>query len=173
MNRKLPEFVVIGFVEKAHGIRGGVKVRPTTDHPSRFKQLKAVFVEASDGEIDKFEVSNVSVQGQIVYLWFKNIETREKATALKGSSIKIKREECLPLEEGYFYHFELVGLEVKTTTGEYVGCVEEVWELPANAVFVARKEEQEFLIPAIQDVIRKIDVEKGEIIIYPMEGLLE
>ncbi|MFQ5864565.1 MAG: ribosome maturation factor RimM [bacterium] len=169
----MPDFVVVGFIEKVHGIKGTVKVKPTTDHPPRFKQLRTVFIETPDGEINEFEISRVSVQGEVVYLCFENIETREQALALKGSAIKIKREDCLPLKEGHYYHFELLGLAVKTTNGEEVGWVEEVWDLPANAVLVVKKEAREFLIPAIKDVIRRIDVEKGEIIIEPMEGLLE
>jgi 16S rRNA processing protein RimM len=173
VNRTLPDFVVIGFIEKAHGTQGAVKVKPTTDHPPRFKQLRSVFVESPDGEIAEFQISKVTVKGEIVYLCFENIDTREKALALKGSALEIRREDCLPLEEGSFYHFELVGLTVKTVTGEDVGCVEEVWDLPANAVIVTRKEGREYLIPAIKEVIRRIDLEKGEIIIDPMEGLLE
>ncbi|MFQ5822525.1 MAG: ribosome maturation factor RimM [bacterium] len=173
MNRKLPDFVDIGYIDKPHGIKGEVKVRPTTDHPLRFKQLKSVLIEFPHGAFKKLEISKVTVQGQIVYLCFKKIDSRQQALALKGSTIKIKRDECLPLEEGQFYHFEIVGLKVKTNSGEYIGCIEEVWDFPANAVFVARNKEREILIPAIKDVIRKIDVKKGEIIIHPMEGLLE
>ncbi len=123
--------------------------------------------------MDEYEISKVSVQGQKVYLSFKDIDTREKALHLKGSAIKIKREHCLPLEEGAFYHFEVLGLAVKTTTGEYLGDVEDVWDLPANAVFVTKGGGREYLIPVIKDVIRKIDFDKEEIIIQPLEGLLE
>lgn len=173
MRNKLPDFVTIGYIEKAYGNRGEVRVNPTTDYPPRFKELKTVFIEPPQGEIQKFDISSVTLRGSGVYLCFKNIYTRQEALALKGSTIKIKREECLPLEEGRFYHFELVGLKVKTMDGEYLGCVEDVWDLPANSVFVVRKEGQEFLIPAIKDVIRKIDLAEEEIIIFPLEGLLE
>lgn len=173
MTKKLPDFVAIGYVERAHGIGGEVRVKPTTVYPPRFKELKTVFLERPQGGIEEVEIIKTSVRGQIIYLKFKGVDTREQALALKGATINIKREDCLPLQDGQFYHFELIGLKVKTTTGQQLGYVEDVWELPANAVIVVKDEHQEYLIPAIKDVIREVDLEREEIVIYPMDGLLQ
>lgn len=171
--KRLPDFVAIGIIEKAHGIKGDVKVKPVTDNPPRFKSLSTVNVEPPAGEMKELEVSKVLVRGNVVYLNFKGIDTRDKAQALRGAFINVKKEDVLPLEEGRFYHFEILGFEVKTTSGEFLGKVEEVMDLPANAVLVVKNQNREYLIPVIQDVVKKMDMENGEIVIKTMEGLLE
>ena len=171
--KRLSDFVAIGVVEKAHGVKGDVKVRPVTDYPPRFKSLHKVIVEAPAGEVEELEISKVLVCGNVVYLNFKGIDTRDKAQALRGALINVKKEDVLPLEEGRFYHFEILGFEVKTTSGEFLGNVEEVMDLPANAVLVVKNKNREYLIPVIQDVVKKMDMGNGEIIIESMEGLLE
>lgn len=173
MSRELPEFVAIGHVERAHGIRGDVRVRPLTDHPERFKQIKRVFIEHPQGATDEYELTKVVVHEHVIYLGLRGITTREQAQILKGATLKIRREECLPVGDDEYYHFELVGAEVRTTAGVHLGRVESVWELPANDVIVVRNDDREWLIPVIKPVIKNVDVEKGEIVIEPLEGLLE
>ena len=170
---RLPDFVAIGIIEKAHGIKGDVKVRPVTDYPPRFKSLNKVIVERPAGEIEEFEISKILVRENVVYLNFKGIDTRDEAQSLRGAFINIKKEDILPLEDGRFYHFEILGFVVKTISGEVLGNVEEVLDLPANAVLVVKRENREYLIPVIQNVVKKMDMEREEIIIEPMEGLLE
>ncbi len=171
--KRLLDFVTIGVIEKAHGIKGNVKVKPNTDYPPRFESLKTVIVERPDREMEELEVSKVLVRDDVIYLGLKGIDTRDAAQALRGAFINIKKEDVLPLEEGRFYHFEILGFEVKKTSGELLGKIEEVMDLPANAVLVVKDENREYLIPAIQDVVKKIDMERGEIMIEPMDGLLE
>ncbi|MFQ5769999.1 MAG: ribosome maturation factor RimM [bacterium] len=173
MRKQQPEFIVVGLIEKPHGVQGEVKVRPLTDYPQRFKQLNSVLIEPRQGEIKEIEISKVSIRGNFVYLTFKGIDTREKAKALQDTYINIKRENILPLEKGRFYHFEVIGFAVKTTAGKNVGYVEGVMDLPANAVFVVKNKRQEFLIPVIKDVVQVIDKEAREIIIHPLAGLLD
>ena len=171
--KRLSDFVAIGVIEKAHGIKGDVKVRPVTDYPPRFKSLHKVIVEPPAGGIEELEISNIWVRGKVVYLHFKGVDTRDKAHALKGAFISVKKEDVLPLEEGRFYHFKILGFEVKTISNETLGYVQEVMDLPANAVLVVKNENREYLIPVIQDVVKRMDMESEEIIIEPMEGLLE
>ena len=156
MRKQQTEFIVIGLIEKPHGVQGEVKVRPLTDFPPRFKQLTSVLIEPRQGEIKEIGISKVSIRGKFVYLTFKGINTREKAKALQGAYVNIKRENILPVEKGRFYHFEVIGFAVKTTAGKNVGYVEEVMDLPSNAVFVVKNKRQEFLIPVIKDAVKDI-----------------
>lgn len=173
MKARLPDFVAIGRIDKAHGVKGDVRVKPITDYPPRFKNLNRVIVEPLSGEMEELEISSVSVRENIVYLHFKGINSREQAQIFRGALINIKREEVLPLKEGEFYHFEIVGFVVKTVSGQILGNVHEVLDMPANAVLVVKNDVREHLIPVIRDVIKKIDKENGEIIVEPIEGLLE
>ncbi|MFQ5708892.1 MAG: ribosome maturation factor RimM [bacterium] len=169
----MPDFVEIGYIEKAHGVKGEVRVRAATDHPQRFTQLKKIFVESPQGIRTEFKIVKASVRGHTIFLGLKGVASRDEALSLKGSTIKIRREDCLPLAEDEFYHFEVIGSTVKTTDGRSLGFVVDVWEVPANSIYVVKKGNREVLIPAIKQVVKKVDVDKGEIIIDPMEGLLD
>lgn len=171
--KRLSDFVVIGIIEKPHGIKGDVKVRAVTNYPARFKSLHKVIVEPPAGGIEELEISKIWVRGKVVYLHFKGVDTRDKANAIKGAFLSVKQEDVLPLEEGWFYHFKILGFEVKTISNEILGYVQEVMDLPANAVLVVKNENREYLIPVIRDVVKSMDMDGKEIIIEPMEGLLE
>ncbi|NIV97126.1 16S rRNA processing protein RimM [candidate division KSB1 bacterium] len=173
MRNERPQTVAIGLIEKAHGVKGTVKVGPLTDYPPRFKLLQSVLLELPEGEVVKHEISHVTLRGDYVYVSFEGIDTREEAQNLKGSYIRIKREQVMPLEEDQFYPFEIDGFEVKTVSGKRLGRVTEVMDLAANGVLVVRNEHREFLVPVIKDVISKIDMEAGQITVQSLEGLLD
>ena len=78
-----------------------------------------------------------------------------------------------PLPEGHYYHDQIIGLRVETTAGQTIGTVTDIITGQSNDNFIVRHDQEEILIPAIEDVIKSIDIEKGQIIIEPMEGLLE
>ncbi len=172
MRKKTPDFIAVGYVEKAHGIRGKVKVRPLTDDPQRFHNLKTIILESPEGHRDEKEIVRCVVRGENIYLRLKGVHSREEAQQLKGATILIRREECRALKDDEFFYFEVIGLPVKTVNGDVLGYVEDVWELPANDVFIVKKGEKEYLIPVIKQVIKKLDTRKGEIIIEPLQGLL-
>lgn len=173
MRPQPPRLVTIGYIERAHGVNGKVRVRPTTDEPQRFRQLKRIYLETQQGEKRALTVSDVSVQGELIYLQFQEVRSREEANALKGATLNIERQECLPLQSGRYYYFDLIGSKVITTENETLGLVEDVWDLPANDVLIVRSEEREYLIPTIKEVVKKVDTENGVIIVHVMEGLLE
>ncbi len=148
-------------------------MRPLTDDPARFLKLKRVFVECRDGKVAEFTVARAKVNNEGVLVQFSEVASRDEAERLTGAYILIGREELLPLEEDRFYHFEVLGFTVRTTSGKVLGKVADVLDMPANAVFVVRNDGQEVLIPAIKDVVKKIDTAVREIVIDPIEGLLD
>ena len=168
-----PDFIVIGQIVRSHGVHGELKVNPLTDCPARFNELRSITVEFPDDTRGELDVSRASVRNNAVYLQLKGVESREQADALRGLYIVIKAEQLLPLAEGSFYHFELLGAMVKTTSGKQLGRVDEVMELTANDVLVVRNRDNEYLIPMIKDVIMQIDTKTAEIVIEPIDGLLD
>jgi len=90
-----PERISIGFVEKAHGVKGELKIRPLTDYPPRFKELSAVFVELRNGTVDTFDVERALVRDRHVFLKLDGVSDRDEATNLKGSYIQISSENTL------------------------------------------------------------------------------
>ncbi len=169
----LPDYVVIGRITKPHGIRGAVKVEPITDDPERFKLLESVYLAKSDTEREIYQISDLQYGNKQLIISFNNIESRNDAESLRGLFIEIPRSECLPLDEGSYYYFELIGYTVKTDSGEIVGTLDDVYEYPANDMFVIHKDDKEILIPVIDEFIDNVDDSTGVITIKPVEGLLE
>ena len=173
VRKELPEYVIVGFVERPFGITGEMKVKPITDFPERFNKLKTVFVELKGGSCEKFRITKATLREHSVYLILKGIDTREQAQKLRGGLLKIPLDQVVPLAADEFYHFEIIGFEVSNTSGQHLGVVEEVMALPANDVLVVKNGDRDHLIPMIADVIKKIDRESQQIIIEVIDGLLD
>ena len=101
------------------------------------------------------------------------ITDRNQAGQLKGQWVQVPIEEAIPLPEGSFYLYQLVGLQVITTDGNNLGSVADIIETGANDVYVIRKGgRQEVLVPAIPDVVKSIDIEQGQMIVELIDGLI-
>jgi 16S rRNA processing protein RimM len=171
--RELPEWVSIGYINGAHGIKGELRVTPWTDDPQRFLLLKKVMLFSSGGAIGQFIVEQVRYPQKFLLLKLKEINTRTDAEALKGSEIKIPRKKCLQLPPDHYYHFELVGLRVESVEGQFIGVITDIMEMPANDVYVVRNGDQEILIPAIKDVIKQVDLKNSIMKIFMLDGLVD
>jgi 16S rRNA processing protein RimM len=152
--------VGVGEVLSPVGLRGEVKVRLLTDFPSHLAELSQVCL-AWDGEREQVaQLEHVRFHGGLAFMKLEGIDSRERAEELRGCEIRIKREMCTRLEEGEYYLFEVVGLEVVNREGESLGKVREVLRTGSNDVYVT----EHFLIPATHEAVVSIDV-KGEKIV--------
>lgn len=165
--------IIIGRVVKPWGVRGELKIEPITDFPERFKRLQRVFLASASGESREFRVKSVRYRAGIPYLTFEGYETPEKARALAGRLIQIPEEEAMPLPEGSYYWFELIGMDVFTEDGERLGRVADIFCTGSNDVYVVRHGRREYYIPATQEIIRVIDRARKRMIIHVIDGLLE
>lgn len=159
-------FVAIGFVRGARGIRGELKVDPLTDFPDRFRRGATVWIE---GRAYKVRLSRQLAPSLLLQL--EGVNTRIGAAALGGRYLEVPEEELAELEEGEYYRFEIVGLDVVDSAGARLGRVEQVLETGANDVYVVRNDEGDLLLPAIDTVVKKIDVAGGLIVVELIEGL--
>lgn len=171
--RKLPDYVIIGQITKPHGVRGALKVEPLTDDPERYRLLERVFLTFDEKQRTAYSVNKVQVGPSFVYLTLDNVSDRTQAEALKSAFIEIPRAECLPLEEGRHYYFELIGCRVVLKDGSEVGVLEDIQSNPAHDLYVVRSGEREILIPDRPEIIVSINIEKATMVIDPVEGLLE
>lgn len=162
--------VLIGVVAGAHGTTGEVKVVLETDFPERFARLQTVFIKRGDeGRLMTLTQSRLRPgKGQVV-LKFEGVDDPDAAAQLRGSELYVSPQQLIPLEPGQYYQFELLGIEVVTTTGQALGPVTEVRHTGANDVYVT----EQALIPAIDSVVKQIDLQRRRMIIEPMEGLIE
>jgi 16S rRNA processing protein RimM len=170
--------ITIGQVSKVRGLKGEMVVISLTDDPKRFSVLGKVWI-AKDEKITGFEVEKVRIGLETkklqkkVLLKLKGVESPEEAKKLVGCFVEIEKEQLIKLEEGRYFVFDIIGLKVITTQNKELGTVKEVISLPANDVYVVQGEKREFDIPALKEIVKKIDLEKKLMIIQPQEGLLE
>lgn len=171
--KDLPEYVTIGHIKKPHGIRGSLKVEPLTGDPGRFRLLDKIYLTFDEKIRTQFNITQVQIGPQFVYLSLENIKSRDEAEKYRSAYIEIPQEQCLPLSPSEHYNFELLGYSVKTKGGKEVGRLKEVQPYPAHDMYIVQNDLKEILIPAVPEIVVEINYETKEILIDPIEGLLE
>lgn len=170
-----PKYLLLGEILRPHGIRGEVRMRVLTDYPERIGELETVYLGRHENDPDPkpYTVDSMRMHQQYVLLKLNGIEDRTIAERLRQLIVMVDIQHAVPLEEGEFYLFELIGLTVKTEDGETLGELVEVLETGANDVYiVASPEYGEVLLPAIESTIIKTDVANNEMIVRIPEGLI-
>lgn len=147
-------------------------VVPLTDDPQRFLKLEKVTV-SKDNISKQFFVERAREFKGKVLLKLKEVDGPEEAKELTGGFIEIERDQLVRLPQGNYFIFDIMGLEVVTTTGERIGTIKEVISLPANDLYLVEGEEKLYLVPAIKQVVKGIDLKEKKMIIQPMEGLFD
>lgn len=171
-----PEFLTVAQIASPFGLRGAVKANIQTDFPDRFELLTEVFLVAPDSK-EKLVYTLLSARLQNekqVVLRFTGITKIEQAQALRDYSVVVPLADAVPLPEGEYYIYQIIGMEVYTTDEEYVGRVINVERLPANDVYTVRGplSKNDVLLPAIKDVVKQIDLDNNRITIELLDGLL-
>lgn len=169
----LEDMLRIGVVTTTHGIRGEVKVYPTTDDVNRFKQCDEVILATKNGNL-VLHVEGVKYFKNIVILKFKEFQNINEVEMFRKCDLMVTRENALPLEEGEYYLCDVMGARVVEEDGSYIGEVTDVIETGANRVFAIRTEEgREVLFPVIPECIKKVDTAAGIVTAHIMKGLMD
>lgn len=162
----------IGVITQTHGIRGEVKVFPTTDDAARFKKLKDVIMDTGRERLD-MEIEGVKFFKQYAIVKFKGFDSINDVEKYKGSRLYVTRDNAVRLKKGEYFIADLIGLQVVTEGGEPFGVLKDVMATGANDVYVVEREDaSEVLLPAIRECVRRIDMEQGVITVHIMDGLL-
>lgn len=162
-------YVEVGRLLKPHGLKGEIKA--VLD--MAFSDMETFFIERA-GTVEPVRVNSIRDGTNSLIVQLSGIETPERAQEYAGALIKIDENDLPVLSEGHYYHHEIIGLEVITTTGERVGIVTDILDVKSNDVYVVEGGDgKEHLIPAIADVIKEINIKEGTITIEVMEGLLQ
>jgi 16S rRNA processing protein RimM len=165
-----PRFLVIGEVMKPHGVRGEVRVLPHTDLPERFTWLKTVYLGEKNPRPVVVEAARL--HQNLILLKLAGYDDRDAADSLRGEWLQVPESEAIPLEEGEYFLYQLVGLAVFSDEGEHLGELTRVLETGANNVFVVTGADREILLPDIDDVILAIDFDNGRMTVHLLPGLL-
>ena len=171
---KNPEqFLHVGVISSTHGIKGEVKVFPTTDEKERFQELKEVILDTGKEQMP-LEIQNVRFFKQMVILKFKGIDNINDIERYKGRPLLVAREHAVPLDEDEYYIADLIGMDVVTEDGTCFGRLSDVMETGANDVYIIQTEKYgEVLIPAIRECILGVDPENRQMTIHLMKGLIQ
>jgi len=167
MKSSKPGFLVIGQILAPWGTNGKLKVEVITDFPQRLAPPSKVYINRQPMSIDSTQWH----KGKAI-IKLNTINSLEDAQRLQGQPIEIHHSQLQPLPEGQYYHFQLIGLEVWTTQGELLGNITEILTAESNDNYVVSGDKGEILIPAIEDVVKSIDLDSRRITIEPIEGLL-
>jgi 16S rRNA processing protein RimM len=163
------DWVLIGIVAGAHGVRGEMKVDLQTDFPDRFKRLTTVYIGQDHRPL---QIAAARKLGDRVALRVASVTDRDAAQAMRGTELYIPIADIMPLPAHTYYRDQIIGLRVETTGGEPIGTITEILVTGSNDVYVAKNEQREVLIPALKNIVREVDLQGGRMVIEPVDGLL-
>ena len=150
----------VGQVAGGYGLDGAVKVVPLTDFADRFDAGATFLIDGAERQV---EWSRPGHPGLVVKL--RGVDNRTMADLFRGRYIEVPAGAARPLAEGRFYHHQVVGLAVLTSSGRPLGTIAEILERPANDVWVSREGAVEHLIPATKDAVVEVDVPGGRVVV--------
>lgn len=162
----------VGVITQTHGIRGEVKVFPTTDDVNRFKKLKEVTLDTGKERL-LLEIEGVKFFKQYAILKFKGLDSINDVEKYKRGKLLVSRDQAVKLKKDEYFVADMIGMQVVTEDGASFGVLKEVLATGANDVYVVSREgETDVLLPAIKECIRKIDMDSRVMEVHIMDGLL-
>ena len=169
----MEDLLQVGIITSTHGVRGEVKVYPTTDDPRRFRRLKEVVLDTGREKIN-LEIEGVKFFKQFVIMKFKGLENINDIEKYRQKSLYVTRKNAVRLQRDEYFIADLIGLKVQDEDGTELGTVKDVIETGANDVYeVEMADGRSLLLPAIKQCILNVDVENGMMQVHVLEGLLD
>lgn len=169
----MEDLLQVGIITSTHGVRGEVKVYPTTDDPRRFRRLKEVVLDTGREKLN-LEIEGVKFFKQFVILKFKGLDNINDIEKYRQKSLYVTRKNAVRLQRDEYFIADLIGLKVQDEDGTELGTVKDVIETGANDVYeVEMADGKSLLLPAIKQCILNVDVESGTMQVHVLEGLLD
>lgn len=169
----MTKYLEIGQIVNTFGIKGMVKVKPFTDNIERFSNLEKIYIKNKSGQTE-YKIQEVKYHKNMVLIKFEGIENPEQADLLRNSYLIVDRETEEPLEAGRYYIVDMIGLDVFTDDNEYLGKLEDIYNTGSNDIYVVKNElGKQVLLPAIEDVIKNIDMDNKKVIVHLIPGLVK
>lgn len=170
-----PFYLLLGEILRPHGVRGELRVRILTDHPERMLDLDNTYIGTNpeSPEAANYTVEKLRLSKGYGLLKLKGIDDRNQADILRELYVMVRIDDAVPLEEGEFYLYQLIGMAVQTEQGESLGTIREVLETGANDVYIIDSPQyKEILLPVTEETVLKTDIQSGIITVRLPEGLL-
>ena len=165
--------IPLGRVVNTHGVRGEIRLLPYAFPCQTLLKGLTVFLHQKDGQVQPYIVESVRLHRPFSLLKLATIDSLDAAETLRDSVLAVEESALPPLQDGEYYYYQVIGLPVYTTTGQEVGVVSQVFFSGGHDIWVVNQGKKEHLIPVIEEIVRTIDITNGQIVIDPLEGLLD
>jgi len=165
-------YVLIGRIVGVHGLKGTNKFKSYAESLSVFHPGQSILIRDNRSRETSVELNWVKSHTRTPLISLKGVTDREQAEALIGAELFIPETDLPEVDDGTYYWFELIGIEVYTTRGDYLGRITSIFPTGSNDVYVVKDNKQEVLIPALESVVRDIDLELKRMRVDLPEGLV-
>lgn len=165
------DLVDIGKIIKSSGLKGRLKVLSYMESPEELESLEEVFVGATEKSAVPFRIGSIRIKEKSIFLELEGVTNTELSNTLLGLHLFIPSHRLGELKKDEYYWRDILGLDVVTEEGHILGRIEQIIPTGGNDVYVCTGGDREILLPAIEDVIRLIDIERGIVIVTLLEGL--
>jgi 16S rRNA processing protein RimM len=166
------QIVPVGEIVATHGLLGWLKVNPFNPETTAIAGDRQLILE-KDGRRAAQEIESSKRNKRQILIKLRGVDKIDDAQKWVGATVCVDAHALEPLEPGQYYHYQVVGFEVYTLSGERIGVITRVWSTPGGELYVVQGATKEFLIPAVKEIIEKVDFTAGRVIINPPEGLLD
>ena len=166
------DLIAIGKIRKSWGLTGHVKVKSYAESPDTYRRIRDMYIAKANNTIPLM-LESIKEHREDLLMKFQGRNRIEEVEDILQETLYMHKRDLAPLEEGEYYWHQLIGMDVQTDSGKHLGTLREIISTGSNDVYVVQNEEQEILIPAIEDVIRKVEVDKNRMTIHPLDGMLD
>ncbi len=163
----------IGYITRYQGNKGEIRTIIEDDFIKSFEKLEILILKFPNDRLEIKKIESIRHKNQFFIIKLADINSINDAEQLKNAEIYMKDEDLVPLEDGVYYNFQLIGLKVFTNKGRELGILDSIINNSYDDVFVVKKQQKEYLIPAVPEIIDDINLKEKKVIISPVEGLLE
>jgi 16S rRNA processing protein RimM len=167
------DLFVVAKIRKSFGLNGEVAIHPFTHSVERFEKLKEVFIGFDENNVIQSRVESVRMNKNMIIIKFDHFKNRTDSDKYAGSFVYVISKNVVKPPKGKYFFHDLIGLSIEDSSGKKYGIVKDIWELPANDVYVIDYNGKEVLVPAIKEIVKKIDIDQKKIIIDVLNGLFE
>lgn len=164
--------ILIGKVLRPHGVKGLLKIISYAESADTFLKAGEVFLETDPGKPVKYEVISITPSKKFFLLHLQGLDSMETAESYRGGTVYIERSKLSRKGDEYFW-YELLGLPVFTETGKRVGTIRRIVPGLGHDIYVVKEGEKELMIPAVHEVIKKVDIENEKLVITQMQDLFD
>ncbi len=164
------KLIAVGKIVAPHGVRGDVRIIPLTDFPNRFQSSLVLYLS----DYSSLVVRRVKQNNKFLLLNFEGFDTMTSVESLRGQILYVKEKDLVVLPKDQYYIFEIIGLQVYDETGLNLGTVSDVLQTGSNDVYVVEKQgKAQLLVPALKEVVRKIDISGQRMVVKLQEEWIE